>query len=259
MVLRWSSSADLPLDTDRSIAPLGTDGRDFVLNADVLWPGAEVIFSLEVTVFDDALQESVTGLATVEVKVNFPPSSGTCAVEPQSGLALQTQFAVVCSGWKDDISTDLFYEYIALVPVSDDESAGVTIFTNEGGGVAGFDGFAQTTLFPRSSRKTELKGVKMPLPTDGATAYEATILVRISDESGAFTDKKMLISVTDPFAGLTAAEQDAIIQQEFEDNVVVALQKGDSSTALSSISNIAVASTREERTTGRRYWNSPTD
>ena len=127
----------------------------------------------------------------------------------------------------------------------------MAIFANEGGGVAGFDGFAQTTLFPRSSRKTELKGVKMPLPTDGATAYEATILVRISDESGAFTDTTMLISITDPFAGLTAAEQDAIIQQEFEDNVVIALQKGDSSTALSSISNIAVASSRE--TTGRRY------
>jgi hypothetical protein len=126
----------------------------------------------------------------------------------------------------------------------------MSIFANEG------DGFvpavlAQTTLFPRSSRKTELKGVKMPLPTNGATAYDATILVRISDESGAFTDTEMLISVSDPLASLTAAEQDAIMQQEFEDNVVIALQKGDSGTALSSISNIAVGSTRE--TTGRRY------
>ena len=121
MVLRWTTSADLPLDTDTSIAPLGTNGANFVLNANVLLPGAAVTFSLEVTVFDDVLQESVTGLATVEVKVNFPPSSGTCAVEPQSGLALQTQFGVVCSGWKDDTSTDLFYEYIALVPVSEGE------------------------------------------------------------------------------------------------------------------------------------------
>jgi hypothetical protein len=117
MTLRWTTFADLSLDTDTSIAPLGTNGEDFVLNANVLLPGAELTFSLEVTVFDDALQENITGLATVEVKVNFPPSSGTCTVEPQSGLALQTQFGVICSGWKDDTSTDLFYEYIALSPV----------------------------------------------------------------------------------------------------------------------------------------------
>jgi hypothetical protein len=59
---------------------------------------------------DDVRADSVSAFAEVSVLVNSPPSSGLFSATPGDGVALQTEFALVCSSWVDD-TDDLPLKY----------------------------------------------------------------------------------------------------------------------------------------------------
>ena len=52
---------------------------------------------------EDDRAQAVSGFAEVSVLVNSPPSSGLFSAGPANGVALQTEFALVCTSWVDDV------------------------------------------------------------------------------------------------------------------------------------------------------------
>ena len=50
------------------------------------------------------------GKVTTVLKVNKPPKKGSCAVQPDKGVALETKFKVSCWGFKDE-DQPLAYEF----------------------------------------------------------------------------------------------------------------------------------------------------
>jgi hypothetical protein len=163
--------------------------------------------------------------------MNIPPTSGNCRLDPDKVDALQTTFDILCTGWKDATSVDIYYQYQALVPrggVNDGSSSNAT-------------GVKELALLPRSKRKAELRGSTMPLPEDGGLGYNATIVVLVSDDEGSESRVELPLQVFDAYSQLSPDEQGAVLESAFEDGVVVALQRGDSLTALSTISTVANA------------------
>jgi hypothetical protein len=75
-----------------------------VLQLGALTQGSRYKFRLTATASgDDDRAESVSGFAEVSVLINSPPSSGLFTVSPATGVALVTDFALVCSSWVDDV------------------------------------------------------------------------------------------------------------------------------------------------------------
>jgi hypothetical protein len=242
VTLQWTTTAaGLDIDGDKQVAPLGSTSELFLLNSGYLSAGSSITFTLTATAYDIVLGDVVSSSSNVQVRVNYPPSSGSCLCEPPTGFALETDFNIICSGWKDDASPTIFYEYVARVPIEQD-----------GYGAAGTGiGWKEFSLLPRTSRKSELRGVRMPLPED-SNGYNVTVLVLVSDDTGATTVVELAMNVQDPFLGLSEDAQDELLAKQFDENVVTALQKGDTSTALSSISNIAQANSRTAASRRRR-------
>jgi len=83
-----------------------------VLELGALTQGSTYSFRLTATATgtDDVRADSVSAFAEVSVLVNSPPSSGLFSATPGDGVALQTEFALVCSSWVDD-ADDLPLKY----------------------------------------------------------------------------------------------------------------------------------------------------
>jgi hypothetical protein len=230
LTLQWTSTMSGLDFTDKQIAPLGSSTTDFVLNPGYLTRGSVTTFTLTASAINTLQEEVVSASASTTVQMNIPPISGTCRLEPDSVNALQTKFDIVCSGWKDATSIDIYYQYQALLP-----SGGVNDATSD------VTGTKELALLPRSKRKAELRGITMPLPEDGGLGYNATIVVLVSDDEGSESRVELPLQVFDAFAQLSADEQGAVLESAYADGVVVALQRGDSLTALSSVSTVSDA------------------
>ena len=82
-----------------------------VLDLGALTFGSTYSFRLTATASgEDDRAESLSSFAEVNVHVNSPPSSGMFGVSPGNGVDLQTEFALVCSSWVDDVD-DLPLKY----------------------------------------------------------------------------------------------------------------------------------------------------
>ena len=76
-----------------------------VLELGALTIGASYTFRLTAVAGDDDAT-AVAGYSAISVVVNGPPTSGVFTVTPANGVAMTTDFALVCSSWVDD-PTDL--------------------------------------------------------------------------------------------------------------------------------------------------------
>jgi hypothetical protein len=156
-----------------------------------------------------------------------------------------TLLHIICTGWKDASSVDIYYQYQALVPrggANDGASSNAT-------------GVKELALLPRSKRKAELRGSTMPLPGDGGLSYNATIVVLVSDDEGSESRVELPLQVFDAYSQLSPDEQGAVLKSAFEESVVVALQRGDSLTALRTLSTVANAQNQVSQARRRQHWS----
>ena len=58
----------------------------------------QVIWKIELVVYISS--RNVSGYSSILINVNFPPSSGSCNVNPTSGTTI-TLFTITCVGWID--------------------------------------------------------------------------------------------------------------------------------------------------------------
>jgi hypothetical protein len=76
--------------------------NQLVIKSNVLTPGATYKFRLYANDRRSELgweDESGTGYAQINIKVNAPPSPGKLTVTPANGFTLQTDFEIVCTEW----------------------------------------------------------------------------------------------------------------------------------------------------------------
>eukprot|EP00468_Gymnochlora_sp_CCMP2014_P014746 CAMPEP_0167768574 /NCGR_PEP_ID=MMETSP0110_2-20121227/16751_1 /TAXON_ID=629695 /ORGANISM="Gymnochlora sp., Strain CCMP2014" /LENGTH=2039 /DNA_ID=CAMNT_0007657279 /DNA_START=1216 /DNA_END=7335 /DNA_ORIENTATION=- len=86
-----------------------SNGGSFILSNAYLLPGLE--FSVRVRADDEASDD--TGFATIDLKVNSPPSAN-CAFTPSNGTVLETEWVFVCDDVSDDqgdTTFELFVNY----------------------------------------------------------------------------------------------------------------------------------------------------
>eukprot|EP00466_Bigelowiella_natans_P010590 jgi/Bigna1/73618/fgenesh1_pg.25_\ len=90
-----SSSSNFAFDSLKTPMLLSSgNGSYLVLRPNALSPGASYTFQLEVTTTYSF--QSFTGRAAVTIQTNSPPSLGICAANPEYGLALITNFRLIC-------------------------------------------------------------------------------------------------------------------------------------------------------------------
>ncbi len=101
----------------------------------------------------------------------------------------------------------------------------------------------QQIVLSQISLLPEVSGVIFPLPVTRGENYTAMIVVSVSDRAlnGAVVEEQVAVEIADAFSSLTGEEQQGLLYQQFEDGVVKSLRRGDSVTALRTISNIATA------------------
>jgi len=100
LALSWSSDATDFNISDRANLRSAIDARDLVIAPNVLIPGKAYKFTVQSTVF--AGGAAAVGSASISVRVNSPPGSGSCASSPDVGVALETDFILSCEGFVDD-------------------------------------------------------------------------------------------------------------------------------------------------------------
>eukprot|EP00466_Bigelowiella_natans_P018898 jgi/Bigna1/90162/estExt_fgenesh1_pg.C_640020 len=100
LALSWSSDATDFNISDRANLRSAIDARDLVIAPNVLIPGKTYKFTVQSTVF--AGGAAAVGSASISVRVNSPPGSGSCASSPDVGVALETDFILSCEGFVDD-------------------------------------------------------------------------------------------------------------------------------------------------------------
>ena len=89
---------------DNQMTPTGTNGRNLVVNPNVL--DSRTVYRFELTVTER--NRDGVGFSSLTLRPNAPPSGGTCDVSPRQGRTLSTQFTFTCTGWTDN---DLPLEY----------------------------------------------------------------------------------------------------------------------------------------------------
>jgi hypothetical protein len=95
-----NDSISVPVILDNQMTSTGTNGRNLVINSNVLDSRTTYRFELRVT---ERNREGV-GFSSVTLRPNAPPSGGTCDVSPRQGKTLSTQFTFTCTGWLDNDS-----------------------------------------------------------------------------------------------------------------------------------------------------------
>ena len=98
MVQGEESSRQVLTSDDLAKIPTGLSTQQLIVNPGVLLPGKH--YSVKLTLSDRV--GTVLGLSGLVVVLNEPPSGGTCAVTPSTGIELQDDFTVQCSRWMDD-------------------------------------------------------------------------------------------------------------------------------------------------------------
>jgi hypothetical protein len=244
VTMQWSTSLDLNIESNDAVAPLGTDGKNFVLNGGFLEPGSRVHFLLKVTAFDEPSNGYVSASSGISLEVNLPPHSGNCRYDAHTTVtsAMQPSSDIVCEGWRDGLSNDVSYTFVALISKSLVPSE--LVFDSSMGKEK--DDEEELILLPKTRRQAILHDVRMPFPDEGDESYEARFIVRISGATGATTEVLLpdVVTVFDPFVTLTAAEQTDLLSSELENGVVQALLRGNSNAALAAISAVAVGTLR---------------
>ena len=97
---KWKQSNDLHLMTSTSL-----NSSRIVIKENSLNSG--MIYRLVVLV---ANTDGFTGISANDVLTSSPPVGGSCSIEPSSGIALRTYFALSCSGWTSS-NTPLSYHF----------------------------------------------------------------------------------------------------------------------------------------------------
>eukprot|EP00466_Bigelowiella_natans_P012936 jgi/Bigna1/83435/fgenesh1_pg.108_\ len=100
LALSWSSDATDFNISDRANLRSAIDARDLVIAPNVLIPGKTYKFTVQSTVF--AGGAAAVGSASISVRVNSPPGSGSCVSSPDVGVAFETDFILSCEGFVDD-------------------------------------------------------------------------------------------------------------------------------------------------------------
>ncbi|KAL6042498.1 Counting factor 45-1 [Balamuthia mandrillaris] len=142
---------DLDLSDPDTLGGLLTD-ESLVINAAQMTPGADYHFRLSVT--DESGE---TGRADVAFRTNDAPWSGECTMEPDSGVAFETEFDLRCIGFEDNAEDfPLFY----------------TFYIRTASGLE----FPLATHYPNTNKlRTLLPALGEPI----------TVLVRVRDRLGA--------------------------------------------------------------------------
>lgn len=110
----------------------------------------------------------LSGYSEYKVVTNSPPFGGTCAVSPQSGVTLATEFTFTCANWQD-ADLPLQYEFI--------------YFRNSD----------LLNVVYKGSKHT--KEAKLPVG-DKANNYTIDFRVRVGDMFRAFTEVKVSVQVS---------------------------------------------------------------
>ena len=54
--------------------------------------------------------DGLSGMSAYSISTTLPPIGGECSIKPTSGISLETNFTLSCSGWKSD-SEPLSYQF----------------------------------------------------------------------------------------------------------------------------------------------------
>jgi hypothetical protein len=111
----WTKTAgdDVAADSGyTSVFAVSTSRLLTVLELGALTQGSTYAFRLIATATgtNNTHADSVSAFAEISILVNSPPSSGSFSASPGYGVALQTEFALLCSSWVDDVD-DLPLKY----------------------------------------------------------------------------------------------------------------------------------------------------
>ena len=199
--------------TDPKLVPLGLSARRLVLKPGLLKPGTT--YTITASGYEAATK--ATGVAAAKLYVNVPPSSGTCAVTPATGVALTTVFSVICPGWRDDKPAKLNFAF--------------GLYSGTGAGRQ------FTTVQPFGTTNKFSTMMKEP----GTTS----IGVYVQDSDGGKVLSELAVTVTDAFAGLTGAALQASVGAKVDGQLKESLQKGDASGAMNQISGLSGALSEE--------------
>jgi len=190
--------------TDASVAPLGATSSNLILNPDSLSAGQEYKVDIDVT----NTATGAKGTSHIKVKTNSPPSGGTCAVSPTTGLTLTTKFTVTCDGWADDTIGALSYGFYLV-------------------------------------RETGTEALEPPAPRPRleffAPGIEGSVVIqaRVIDDMGAFTARNMSVGLTD---GLAASDdRTASIQQISQSGLADSVAKGDAAGVFRTLASLGAA------------------
>jgi hypothetical protein len=238
-----------------------------VINGNHIPAGATATLVYRVSVIttrSNGEEDTLSASARVSLRVNLPPSSGSCEVGPAEGFALETDFSISCHGWKDESNSALRYEFIATT----DSGQRITLRPITGSNklrAFNMPSPKVRTIVPLATSLIPLflsqlccccSSAAVPLPQfyndsfvpckqEGQARYTAGIEVLISDKAGGTVKwSGATITVQDPFEGNKTNGDIAAALAKFVDGKIVAsLQKGDRSMALATIANVASAAT----------------
>jgi hypothetical protein len=98
-----------------------------------LLPGGNTyLFSFIVFSLADS---KITSRYNVSVEVNAAPSSGSCSISPQTGVAMTTYFDILCKNWLAGSPSDLPFRYQASALAADNTTVQSVIIDFQLGGL----------------------------------------------------------------------------------------------------------------------------
>lgn len=213
----WAIKTDTGADivgldlSNANVAPLGVKGETFLLEGGWLLAGQSysVVATVTETQCIEAACEEVSTSSSIPIKVNAPPGGGKCTTEPASGISFDTLFTVSCIDYKDDVDSELDYEFFVVNGNGADVPYSETILRAKGKS-SGFEDF------PLDKGLLEVGDER-----------RLTVVAYISDSSGARVKQEMVVSVIDKFDTLTAEQKVEEANQIADTTVTEAKMKGD--------------------------------
>ncbi|GLD96780.1 hypothetical protein PINS_up005463 [Pythium insidiosum] len=141
------------------------------INRNQLTPGQTYVFRLVATDLN-----GMAGSGIVTIRVNAPPTSGTCVVSPTDGFAVQDTFSLSCEHWTDDLEDlPLRYAFGAIPTAKFEALEDPSDLTR-----------VRALMSPLVSEQLSSSAlVSMLPPTDGSMEQNVTVVALIADRLGA--------------------------------------------------------------------------
>jgi hypothetical protein len=212
-VITWSWSISPSTGSNGDIINTGPQPNKFIVEGNQMKPGQRYVITATAT-------ESIgqlAGSATFSVKINMPPTPGTCTVTPSEGVSLETEFAIQCDGWSDCDSETRICDKLKYT----------FGYTNGGGSPTTLQYVGETNSLDLGT-----------LPGGEGVNSTVDVFAEVVDSYGAVYTTEYSVIVTDKFAGLTESET-AAAAENLLSNIDDMANVGDSGGSLALLGNLA--------------------